>query len=95
MNAPHLTTSDTERISTQLNRVETLMSDGNWRTLREIAQTVNGSEAGVSARLRDCRNKLGYIVNRRRENERGLYSYQVLEPIQAFKYEENGQAIFL
>ena len=49
------TRRDQPRLTGQLNRVYELMSDGEWRTLTQIAQAVGGSEAGVSARLRDLR----------------------------------------
>jgi hypothetical protein len=37
--------------------MKALMSDGKPLTLRQIAEAVNGSEAGVSARLRDLRKE--------------------------------------
>lgn len=60
------------RLASQLTRVKALMSDGRARSLREIAEAVGGSEAGVSARLRDLR-KQGYIVLRKREGNGFLY----------------------
>lgn len=61
-------------------RVYNLMSDQRWRTLQEIKTICGGSEAGVSARLRDFRKmKFGsHTVNRRRRNDGGLFEYQVL-----------------
>lgn len=69
---------DQRRLSGQLFAVRTLMADKKWRTLAEISATVGGSEAGVSARLRDLRKpRFGsYTVNRRRK-EGGLWEYQV------------------
>jgi hypothetical protein len=54
------------------------MLDGQWRTLSQIVLHVGGSEAGVSARLRDLRKqKFGaYTVNGRRRSG-GLWEYQV------------------
>lgn len=73
---------DSARLTGQLLRVFTLMSDGRWRTLREIADRVGGSEAGISARLRDCRkSRFGcHNVQRRRRGDPklGLYEYRIL-----------------
>jgi DNA-binding CsgD family transcriptional regulator len=69
---------DAARLTGQLDRVCNLMRDGQWRTLSEIAVRVGGSEAGVSARLRDLRKaKFGsYEVSRRRIGG-GLWAYKV------------------
>jgi len=88
---------DTDRLNTQLNRVKFFMLSGEWKTLREIADHVQGSEAGVSARLRDLRNKYHYTVNRRRVNDQGLWEYSVstgsVQPVE-YKWEGN-QGAFL
>lgn len=42
-------------LPSQFVRVFQLMSDGAWRTLAEIGQETDASEASASARLRDCR----------------------------------------
>lgn len=70
---------DRKRLSTQLVRVARLMSDGKWRTLAQIRECLNaGSEAGISARLRDLRKAKfgGYQVDRRRR-EAGLWEYRL------------------
>jgi hypothetical protein len=69
-------TQDHTRLKTQFHKVFNLMSDGQWRTLVEISESVKGSEAALSARLRDFR-KIGHTVNRRRI-DRGLFAYQLL-----------------
>lgn len=70
---------DGERLTRQLDRVKELMLDGQWRSLPQIAALVGGSEAGVSARLRDLRKERngGYTVSRR-HIENGLHEYQVI-----------------
>lgn len=69
------------RLNRQLVAVFSLMADGAWRTLREIADAVNAPEASVSARLRDLRKKRfgAWKVESRRRGEaaRGLYEYRV------------------
>lgn len=69
---------DHARLTGQLARVLDLMKDGRWRTLAEIAKAVDGSEAGVSARLRDLRKPRfgGYVVERER-GEGGLHRYRL------------------
>ena len=73
---------DEVRLGKQALAVFELMRDGNWRTLREITEAIGGgSEAGVSARLRDFRKDKfgGHVVNRRRRGEaaNGVFEYQV------------------
>lgn len=46
---------DHKRLTTAMDRVMALMSDGQERTLSEIARLAKTSEAGASARLRDIR----------------------------------------
>jgi len=55
---------DGKRLTSQLERVKKLMKDHQWRTLSHIHNVVGGSEAGISARLRDLRKlKFGVITN--------------------------------
>lgn len=70
---------DWYRLTTQLGRVFSLMRDGRWRSLREIADHAQGSEASVSARLRDLRkDKFGSHVVERKNITGGLYKYRLL-----------------
>ena len=73
---------DGERLGGQLYRVFALMRDSEWRTLGEIASVAGGSEAGISARLRDCRKDRfgGHTVERRRRGEPkdGLWEYRLI-----------------
>ena len=76
---------DRERLLTQLGQVFHIMRDGKWRTLSQIRsrqETVfgrSGSEAAISARLRDYRkSKLGgHTVERQRKGLAG-FSYRLL-----------------
>lgn len=70
---------DQERLSSQLERVKKLMLDGRWRRIGEIRDEIGGSEAGISARLRDLRKPRfgGYQVERRRVIG-GIFEYRVL-----------------
>jgi hypothetical protein len=78
---------DGKRIATLLGRVRGLMLGGPWRTLGEIAHALGrGSEAGISARLRDLRKDIpggGLTVERRRRGDpkKGLYEYRVREAL--------------
>ena len=71
---------DRPRLTAQLGRVSNAMSDGSWRTLREISDITLDGEASISARLRQLRS-FGYTVDRRRRGEaaRGIFEYRVTE----------------
>ncbi len=72
---------DKERLSTQLTRTFEAMNNNGWMTLREITDMAGGSEAGVSARIRDLRSAQGggYIIEkRRREGCNGLWEYRLV-----------------
>ena len=75
---------DQKRLTGQLKAVYELWNGRlfrSWWTLREIAVNVEGSEAGVSARLRDLRKEKfgGHTVNKRHRGDpkRGLWEYQL------------------
>lgn len=70
---------DGERLRTQLRRVYGYMSDGDWHRLSEIADACRGSEAAVSARLRDLRKDRfgGHIVERQYLRD-GLWVYRLI-----------------
>ena len=71
---------DRERLATQFNIVFKLMEDGCWRTLSEIENITGFPQASISARLRDFRKDRfgGYIVNRRRKVDSGLFEYKLM-----------------
>lgn len=73
---------DFDRLSSQLASVYHLMADGNWRTLTEIQAMVGGSEAAISARLRDLRKPQfgGHRVDRqpRGDRKQGLWEYRLI-----------------
>ena len=59
---------DQIRLGKQAQAVWDLISDGRWRTLREISVVTDYPEASISARLRDFRKtRFGeYEIERRR-----------------------------
>jgi hypothetical protein len=71
------------RLSTQLDRVYRVVSDGKWYTLSEIASKTNSPEASVSAQLRNLRKakfkeQYGDDYDIVREHvSGGLYRYQM------------------
>lgn len=74
---------DGVRLTGQLLRVYEAMKDGRWHTLDELAEVSGGSEASVSARLRDLRKeKFGsHEVERERvKGEDGLWKYRLVLP---------------
>ncbi len=74
-------TQDRTRLLGQLERVRQLMTDGEWRTLEEIASACGAPPQSISARLRDLRKaKFGSaeVESRRRgDPARGLFEYRV------------------
>lgn len=69
---------DGERLGRQLDRVRDMLLGhrGEWFTLAEMRSVAGGSEAGVSARVRELRQSRhgGCIVQRRRRS-RGTWEY--------------------
>jgi len=70
---------DRTRLTTQLNRVFDKMRDGQWHTLAELAEYSGGTEAAVSARIRDFRKARfgGHTVERERVRA-GLWRYKLV-----------------
>lgn len=70
---------DGKRLASQLERVKAIMRDGEWHTLAELAEKCEGSEAGVSARVRDLRRPEcgGYTVKNERVSG-GLWRYRLI-----------------
>ena len=60
---------DAVPLNRQQQAVYTLMSDGHWRTLADVAARLEYPEASISARLRDLRKAKwgGHTVERRRQ----------------------------
>ena len=73
--------SDQKRLSDQHQRVWAVMSDGAFRTLREIADLTGDETHSISARLRDFRkDRFGRHTVQRRgraEAERGIHEYRL------------------
>jgi hypothetical protein len=69
---------DRERLGAQLLAVRYLMLDHEWHTLADLARYAGGSEASVSARLRDLRKRRfgGYVIEREYVS-RGLWRYRM------------------
>lgn len=69
---------DQARLESQLARVRACMADGRWRTLHDIQALCGGSEAGISARLRDLRKvKNGGAIVEGQRLAGGLWMYRV------------------
>jgi hypothetical protein len=69
---------DAERLGRQLDRVRQVMSDGQWRSLKQLAKETGSPEASVSARLRDLRkDKHGglLVTSRRKAEDEGTWEY--------------------
>ncbi len=75
-------TLDAARLTELWKKVKSLMIDGKWRTIEEVAIAVGAkSENSVAARIRDLRkSKFGaFTVDRRRRGDpgSGLFEYRV------------------
>jgi DNA-binding CsgD family transcriptional regulator len=70
---------DDARLTGQILRVWNCVSDGGWRTLKQIAQETGDPEASVSAQLRHLRKPRfgGYTVERE-YIDNGLYKYRLI-----------------
>ena len=69
---------DDIRLAGQLLRIWNVMSDGRWRTLREIATLTGDPEASISAQLRHLRKpRFGAYEVEREYLRDGLYRYKV------------------
>ena len=70
---------DDARLTGQILRVWNCVSDGKWKTLRQIAQETGDPEASVSAQLRHLRKPRfgGYTVERE-YIDNGLYKYRLI-----------------
>lgn len=69
---------DHKRLRAQLVKLKTIMSDGGWHTLDELALELGCKEQSASARIRDLRkSKYGAHVVKRERIEGGLFRYQL------------------
>ncbi len=72
---------DQGRLTGQIKRVHSLMIDGGWRTLDEIADTTGDPPASVSAQLRHLRKERfgSHNVDKRARGarENGLWEYRL------------------
>lgn len=72
---------DQERLTGQIFRVFSLMRDGKWRTLAEIASRTGDPQASISAQLRHLRKPRfgGHSVDKRARGDRanGLWEYRL------------------
>jgi len=76
--ADYVPERDDIRLTGQLLRVWNVMSDGKWRTLREISDLTNDPEASISAQLRHLRKpRFGGHEVEREYVLNGLYKYKL------------------
>lgn len=69
---------DDPRLTSQFLRVRSLMLDGRWRTLHEIAELCGDPEASISAQLRHLRKpRFGMFTVEKEYRGSGLYAYRV------------------
>lgn len=67
------------RLTGQMLRVVRAVANGEWWTLHDLAVAAEGTEAAVSARLRDLRKpRMGSNTVERRLVRPGLFEYRVI-----------------
>lgn len=73
-----VTHDDQPRLGAQLERILSIISDGQWRTLSLISEQAQAPEASVSAQLRNLRKARfgGHNVERRHMGG-GLFEYRL------------------
>lgn len=73
---------DNQRLGKQHERIKSVMVDGKWRTLAEIARITKDPPASISAQLRHLRKERfgAWIVEKktRGKRESGLFEYRLL-----------------
>lgn len=70
---------DQARLTSQICRVWNCMLDGEWRTLKEISESIGAPESSVSAQLRHLRKaRFGSHEVEREHIKNGLFRYRVI-----------------
>ena len=70
---------DESRLTGQMRAVYEYLRGHEWVTLQELSLATGGSEAGVSARLRDLRKaRWGANTIERQRHEGGFFAYRLL-----------------
>lgn len=70
---------DHARLKSQTERIFELMSDGQWRTLPEIARITRDPPASISAQLRHLRKpRFGAHTIERRSRKGALFEYRLI-----------------
>jgi len=70
---------DAARLTAQQQRIFALMKDGQWRTLKWIAEETHAPEASVSAQLRHLRKaRFGGHTVEREHRGHGLFLYRLI-----------------
>tara|TARA_Y100000310_G_scaffold341967_1_gene443125 strand:- start:5377 stop:5703 length:327 start_codon:yes stop_codon:yes gene_type:complete len=76
----YIPSKDHKRLTTQKDRIKSLMIDGTWRSLSDIREALGYPEASISAQLRHLKKGKfgGYCLEKRRsKNQEGLFEYKI------------------
>jgi len=70
---------DQERLTQDYAKIKELMSDGKWRTIREVADATGSPDGSASAHMRAMRKKAngGHTVVKKYEGN-GKYLYRLI-----------------
>lgn len=70
---------DQARLTSQMESIKKLMSDGKWRSLLSIAEETGFTTSSISAQLRHLRKeRFGGHTVLRHHVKNGLYIYQLI-----------------
>jgi len=70
---------DRMRLTAQMERIFSIMKDGEWRSLDQIRAQTGDPQASISAQLRHLRKeRFGAHRLDRRYDGNGLYSYRLI-----------------
>lgn len=69
---------DSIRLSTQLEKIKSYISDGEWYSLDNISAATNSPHSSVSAQLRNMRKpRFGGCIIEKQYMGNGLYHYRL------------------
>lgn len=70
---------DRPRLAGQLRRIFAYMKDGNWYTLRSVAEGTRCPEASASAQIRNLKKKrFGEHIIEKKHSGNGLWHYRLI-----------------
>lgn len=76
---PFPTPEEQKRLAKQLTAIRDIVADGGWHTLGSLRAKTGFSDASISARLRELKNRHGWTLEKHLEKP-GLWLYRMGRP---------------